>query len=117
VARALDLTGELALAARAVAGLAARLDLAGFGDVAAQGVNVLVVKAAAFGAVNLRAAAAARATTARAPTGWARAFATFFFLDFLVEFFLLVASLLSHADSSPQNSVLVCWSVESVLRV
>src|SRR5690606_26073050 len=56
--RTLDLAAKLALAAGAVAGLAARLDLAGFGQIAAQRVDVLVVKALATGAVNLPTATA-----------------------------------------------------------
>src|SRR5215207_760646 len=53
--RALDLTREFALAARAVSCLAARLDFTRLGDVAPEGVNILVVKALAFGAVSLTA--------------------------------------------------------------
>jgi hypothetical protein len=102
VACALDLTGELALAARAVAGLAARLDLAGFSDETAQGIDVLIVKAAALRAVNLCAAAAARAAPAWA-TGWGR-ITTFFFFDFFFDIVLLgVASLVRHPEHTPHS--------------
>ena len=63
---ALDLAGEMALAAGAVAGLAARANLAGFGDVAAQCVNIFIVEAFAFGAELDITHPAARATPVKA---------------------------------------------------
>src|SRR5262245_10277075 len=62
MARALDFTRQFALAARAVARLAARLDLARLGDKALQRVDVLVVEALAVRTVGLATAAPAPET-------------------------------------------------------
>lgn len=51
VARAFDFSRQLALAARAIAGLAPRFYLAAFADIARNGVQVLVVKAFALRAI------------------------------------------------------------------
>src|SRR5262245_37237573 len=45
MARSLDFTSQFTLAARAVAGLAARLDFSSFVDVAFQGIHIFIVKA------------------------------------------------------------------------
>jgi hypothetical protein len=52
VTRTLDFTREFALAAGTVAGLTARLDFAGLGHIAAQGVDVLIIEALPFRAVH-----------------------------------------------------------------
>ena len=57
VPRTLDFAGEVALAARTIAGLAAWTDLPGFGDEPLQRVDVLVVEAFAIRAVLCLAAA------------------------------------------------------------
>jgi len=69
VARAFYFSRQLPLAARAIAGLAARLDLAAFADIAGNDIQILVVKAFALGAIaGLAAAAPAPGTSARKST-------------------------------------------------
>ena len=51
MARPLDLASQAALAARAIPRLPTRADLAAFGDVAAQGFNILIIETLAIGAV------------------------------------------------------------------
>jgi hypothetical protein len=62
--RPLDFAGKLALAARAVVGLATRSYLPVFGDVTAQGIDIFVVKASAIRAVDLHPKATTRASSA-----------------------------------------------------
>jgi len=69
--RTLDFTRQFALAAGAVAGLTARLDLAGFADEAAQHVYIFVVEALAFGAVGCAASTSGAATAPKAITAFA----------------------------------------------
>src|SRR6185295_12595165 len=64
--RTLNLTCELALAARAVSGLAARLNFATFVYEAAKDINILIVKALAIWAKG--AGAAAHSTSATTST-------------------------------------------------
>lgn len=79
--RTFDLAGQVALAARAVAGLAARANLACLGDITAECIHVLIVKAFTFGAVFGISAATAATTPAVWPviteTRGAAAFAAF----------------------------------------
>ncbi len=79
--RTLDLTRQFTLAARAVAGLTTRLDLAGFVDVTLERIDILVIEALALRAVLRLAIAAARewrrTTTTAAATFAATFTATF----------------------------------------
>ena len=67
MAGAFDFAREFALAARAVAGLAARFDFAAFADVTRERVEVFVIEAFAFGAVGV--SAALPPASSPAPTG------------------------------------------------
>src|SRR5690606_10049225 len=80
VARALDFTRQFALAARAVARLAARLDLAGFRQIAAQRVHILIIEAFAVGAIDLPSAPARAGAFVAAFTtlAWLTGFGGFF---------------------------------------
>jgi hypothetical protein len=64
----LDLSCQFSLAARTIAGLATRLDLAGLRDVTAQCIDIFVIEASAIGAVGIAPPALARHATW--PGGW-----------------------------------------------
>ena len=67
MAGALDFTRKLALAARAIAGLSPRLDLAALIEVTREHVNIFVVEASALGAIGGSAAAAPSPASAMRP--------------------------------------------------
>jgi hypothetical protein len=102
---AFDFPRQVTLAARTVSRLAARTNLAAFGNVTSQRINVFIIEAFAFGAVFRGAAALAAHVTASAPIPTISAITTITVITAATPFafaaIILLEILVTHEFYSP----------------